>query len=296
MKAKLVAGLVAIALGGFTSCGNILEENGVINNVAQNGTGELRINLATDANLNVSTKSGETEDLSSLYASLMPNFLVTLTAPSGTSIPEGTTLPNGDKFSDIENIKYKLPASATYTLSAKYTSMKDADFAWDSPEFDGTNSNVTVTANKEEKATVTCKLTNSIIDVQTSSLTSSNVTINSLYVTTESSDATESKRFMLVGTGVASGMNLSSNKVYVKTGVTPYLVLSGSLAQEGGSAVTFTTKPTSILTGGASATEAQKKYVVNYSLSNTNGQLSIKISIDGNVTTVPVNLTVDPYQ
>ena len=296
MKAKLVAGLVAIALGGFTSCGNILEENGVINNVAQNGTGELRISLATDANLNVSTKSGETEDLSSLYASLMPNFLVTLTAPSGTSIPEGTTLPNGNKFSEIENIKYKLPASATYTLNAKYTSMNGTDFAWDSPEFDGTNSNVTVTANKVNEAKVTCKLTNSIIDIQTSSLTSSNVTINSLYVTTESLDATESKRFMLVGTGVASGMNLSSNKVYVKTGVTPYLVLSGSLAQEGGSAVTFKTKPTSILTGGASATEAQKKYVVNYALSNTNGQLSIKISIDGTVTTVPVNVNVDPYQ
>lgn len=296
MKAKLVAGLVAIALGGFTSCGNILEENGVINNVAQNGTGELRINLATDANLNVSTKSGETEDLSPLYASLMPNFLVTLTAPSGTSIPEGTTLPNGNKFSEIENIKYKLPASATYTLNAKYTSMNGADFAWDSPEFDGTNSNVTVTANKENEAKVTCKLTNSIIDIQTSSLTSSNVTIGSLYVTTESSDVTESKRFMLVGTGVADGKNLSSNKVYVKTGVTPYLVLSGTLSQTGGSDVTFKTKPTSILTEGTSATEAQKKYVVNYALSNTNGQLSIKITIDGKVTTAPITVTVDPYK
>ena len=296
MKAKLVAGLVAIALGGFTSCGNILEENGVINNVAQNGTGELRINLATDANLNVSTKSGETEDLSSLYASLMPNFLVTLTAPSGTSIPEGTTLPNGNKFSEIENIKYKLPASATYTLNAKYTSMNGADFASDSPEFDGTNSNVTVTANKENEAKVTCKLTNSIIDIQTSSLTSSNVTIGSLYVTTESSDVTESKRFMLVGTGVADGKSLSSNKVYVKTGVTPYLVLSGTLSQTGGSDVTFKTKPTSILTEGTSATEAQKKYVVNYALSNTNGQLSIKITIDGKVTSAPITVTVDPYK
>ena len=226
----------------------------------------------------------------------MPNFLVTLTAPSGTSIPEGTTLPNGNKFSEIENTKYKLPASATYTLNAKYTSMNGADFAWDSPEFDGTNNNVTVTANKENEATVTCKLTNSIIDVQTSSLTSSNVTISSLYVTTESSDVTASKRFMLVGTGVADGKNLSSNKVYVKTGVTPYLVLSGTLSQTGGSDVTFTTKPTSILTEGTSATEAQKKYVVNYALSNTNGQLSIKITIDGKVSSAPITVTVDPYK
>ena len=69
MKAKLLVGLLTVALGGLTSCGNILEENGVINNVAESGMGELRINLSTDASLNVSTKA-ETEDLSSSYEKL----------------------------------------------------------------------------------------------------------------------------------------------------------------------------------------------------------------------------------
>ena len=55
MKARLLVGLLTVALGGLTSCSNILEENGVINNVAESGMGELRINLSTDASVNVST-------------------------------------------------------------------------------------------------------------------------------------------------------------------------------------------------------------------------------------------------
>ena len=59
MKARLLVGLLIVALGGLTSCSNILEENGVINNVAESGMGELRINLVADGTLNVSTKSGD---------------------------------------------------------------------------------------------------------------------------------------------------------------------------------------------------------------------------------------------
>ena len=60
MKATILSGLIALALGAFTtSCSNILEENGVLNSAAQAGMGELRINRTTDASLNVSTKSGE---------------------------------------------------------------------------------------------------------------------------------------------------------------------------------------------------------------------------------------------
>ena len=57
MKAKLLVGLLTVALGGLTSCSNILEENGVINNVAESGMGELRINLSTDASVSVVTKA-----------------------------------------------------------------------------------------------------------------------------------------------------------------------------------------------------------------------------------------------
>ena len=57
MKARLLVGLLTVALGGLTSCSNILEENGVINNVAESGMGELRINLVADGTLNVGTKS-----------------------------------------------------------------------------------------------------------------------------------------------------------------------------------------------------------------------------------------------
>ena len=82
MKAKLVAGLVAIALGGFTSCGNILEENGVINNVAQNGTGELRINLVADGSLNVTTKATESISTEGIDTQ---NFEVTATPSKGST-------------------------------------------------------------------------------------------------------------------------------------------------------------------------------------------------------------------
>ena len=102
MKAKLVAGLVAIALGGFTSCGNILEENGVINNVAQNGTGELRINLVADGSLNVTTKADGTININEnkKYDNLIDQFKVTLASTTSTTV---NGLPNDATYSTIKD-------------------------------------------------------------------------------------------------------------------------------------------------------------------------------------------------
>lgn len=292
MKAKLVVGLVAIALGGFTSCGNILEENGVIDNVAQNGTGELRISLATDANLNVTTKADGTININEnkKYDNLIDQFKVTLASTKSTTV---NGLPNDATYSTIKNQTYTVPTAGNpYKLTATYTSMEGKTFAWDTPEFLGEKADITAAANSKTDASVTCYLTNSIINVTTTDLKSgSKITIKSLYLTT---DGSEANKFVLIGDGKEDSKELGANIVFVKTGVSPKLTLIAILNDGTTGGHTFTN--TSDLISGSGTTESKKQYNVTYSLNNQNGQLSIGINIDGNVTTVPVSVTINPYE
>ena len=292
MKAKLVAGLVAIALGGFTSCGNILEENGVINNVAQNGTGELRINLVADGSLNVTTKADGTININEnkKYDNLIDQFKVTLASTKSTTV---NGLPNDATYSTIKDQTYTVPTAGNpYKLTATYTSMGGKTFAWDTPEFSGEKADINAAANSKTEASVTCYLTNSIINVTTTDLTAdSKITINSLYLTI---DGSEANKFVLIGEGKEDSKTLGTNTVFVKTGVSPKLTLNATLNDGTAEGRVFTN--TSNLISDSGTTEGKKQYNVTYSLNDQNGQLSIGINIDGTVTTVPVNVNVDPYQ
>ena len=116
MKTRLLAGLTALVLGAFTSsCSNILEENGVINNVAESGMGELRINLSTDASLNVSTKA--TENVTNITDN---QGTITVTTIKGEDVSGSPTLPT-------KGGTYKLPLG-TYKLSAQNNNTMTNDF------------------------------------------------------------------------------------------------------------------------------------------------------------------------
>ena len=298
MKATILSGLVALALGAFTtSCSNILEENGVLNSAAQSGMGELCINLTTDASLNVSTKSGEgEEDLSTSYESLKGDFEVTLTAPTGTTVAEGT-LPTKAKYSEIENKTYTLPAANGYTLTAKYGEMRE-DFGWNCPIFEGTNDQINVTANNSTPAKVTCTLQNAIINVDLSELETENskVEVTSLYAT---SGANGETKFYMKGASVDNGKELGKDTVYVKANVTANLVLEGTFkSTESSEPISFTTPATPIRPADASEvtqTKAKTKYNVKYTLSDSKGQITIGVVIDGKVTPVTINTQIDPY-
>lgn len=296
MKTTILSGLIAVALGGLTSCSNILEENGVINSSAQSGMGELRINLTTDASLNVSTKSGEEEeDLSTSYESLKGDFEVTLTAPTGTTVA-GVTLPTNAKYSEIANTKYTLPAVSGYTLTAKYGEMNE-DFGWNCPIFAGTNSQINVSAGAETPASVTCTLQNAIINVNLDNLSKdSRIGITSLYATSGTNSET---KFYMKGASVDNGKALGKDTVYVKAGVTANLVLEGTFTPTGSdTSISFTTPATPIRPTDASEgaqTTAKTKYNVTYTLSDSKGQIIIGIVIDGKVTPVTINTQIDPY-
>lgn len=297
MKATILSGLIALALGAFTtSCSNILEENGVLNSAAQSGMGELRINLTTDASLNVSTKGGEgEEDLSTSYKDLKGEFLVTLTAPTGITVAEGT-LPKDTKYSQIETKKYTLPAADGYTLTAKYGEMSK-DFGWNCPIFAGTNSQINVSAGTETPASVACTLQNAIINVNLDNLSKdSRIGITSLYATSGTNSET---KFYMKGASVDNGKELGKDTVYVKADVKASLVLEGTFTPEGsGTPISFTTPATPIKSTDATDnanTTARTKYNVTYTLSTSKGQITIGIDIDGKVTPVPINTQIDPY-
>ena len=153
MKARLLVGLLTVALGGLTSCSNILEENGVINNVAESGMGELRINLSTDASVNVSTKAtgDEIESGVSLTDEQMKQFLLSATKGKDT-----------ENLGTYGNYTSQLP-KGDWTVKAVYTSMDESTIlGWDIPNFEGSQS-VTIEANKTAEPTISAALTNSII-------------------------------------------------------------------------------------------------------------------------------------
>ena len=170
--------------------------------------------------------------------------------------------------------------------------MGEKTFAWDTPEFSGEKADINAAANSKTEASVTCYLTNSIINVTTTDLTAdSKITINSLYLTI---DGSEANKFVLIGEGKEDSKTLGTNTVFVKTGVSPKLTLNATLNDGTAEGRVFTN--TSNLISDSGTTEGKKQYNVTYSLNDQNGQLSIGINIDGTVTTVPVNVNVNPYQ
>ncbi len=279
MKAKLVAGLVAIALGGFTSCGNILEENGVINNVAQNGTGELRINLNQDPSVNVISKAGTFDgNKVTLTEDEIGNFDIT--------VSEVTELTG--KYSAIKD-KTATATAGEHTISATYGSMTES-FAFNAPCFSGTQS-VTVKAKDMVTGNVTCKLSNSIIVIDASALntfkTDATIT-NIVAITGEVTNDTE----LTSGTSLIADGALKTETLYVKPDLTDAkVVLEGYLTKD-------TSRKFRAIADIKSGTNtgAGNKYNVKYTLSSSQGSLKITINVNGDVSEVSVPVSIDPYK
>lgn len=287
MKATILSGLIAVALGGLTSCSNILEESGLPNTAAQSGMGELLINLTTDGALNVSTKADVGITLSDEEKT---KFVISGTK-DGKSVDLGT-------FADYVNEQTKTVPKGTYSsITAIYTSMKDgAVLAFDSPEFQGsTIQSVQVEANKKAPASITATLTNSIITVNS-------ISFNNLKNTAEITDL-----FVYAGnaepTGTEGRFDLITNeksldttkKLYVKSEASNiHIVLKGTLKNDNNKAFSATAI---IKESGRNATEAAKDYQVSYSLSDENGSLGMTIYVNGDVTPAPIVVEpINPYK
>lgn len=276
MKARLLVGLLTVALGGLTSCSNILEENGVINNVAESGMGELRINLTTDASLNVSTKA-EVPSGITLTDEQKKSFVLTATKGSdsknlGTYGSYTTQLPTG-----------------TWNVKAVYTSMDDNIVVdWDKPNFEGTT-DVTIEANKSTDATISARLTNSIIQVDINALTN-DVTIEELYVYAgdKSYKPTDGEKKSLY----EGGELISNKKLYVKEGTNnARIVIIGHLTSD--QSKTFNINKLIEDTDQGSTT-GRKLYKVTYSLAP--GSTTITITIGDKVEQVDISVPVAPYE
>lgn len=284
MKATILSGLVALALGAFTtSCSNILEENGVLNSAAQSGMGELCINLTTDASLNVSTKADVGITLSDEEKK---KFVI-----SGTKGDKSVDLGT---FADYENTK-TVPAGIYSSITATYTSMKDdAVLAFNSPEFKGsTTESVNVTANGQTQASITAKLTNSIITVSSIENLTSTAEITELFVYAgENEPTTDEGKFNLLS---ANNTLDTTNKLYVKAEKSNiHIVLKGTLKKDNNKAFSVTAD---IKQSDKTATEAAKDYQVSYSFSDDNGSLGMTITVDGTVQPAPIVVEpIDPYQ
>lgn len=290
MKKSLLIGLAAVALGSMTACSNILEEEGIVSPSAKTGT--LTIGVEADGSVNVTTKSSE-ENLTEIYNSLLDEFKVELTAPSGVQLPDGLSGQNL-LYKDIEGNIYKLPAKTGYSLRASYGTMDDKSFAWDCPVFEGTSSSFDVVANKLTTETVSCTLQNSIIDVNVTDLNTDSdggngVIVTSLYAMV----GNDNNKFYLIGNEVENGKSLTNNILYVAANVDAKLFMEGYLESDINK--TFKTTATEIEAEGATFTTGKTKYKVKYTLSNANGELQLVVSIDGRVTVVDINKVVDPY-
>ena len=145
MKATILSGLIAVALGGLTSCSNILEENGVINNVAESGMGELRINLTTDPTVEAITKASTPED------------------PSNFTVSIGETTYN---YTQWYNQTLLVKTGSDQTITAYNLSTVD-DFAWNKPYYKGENTNVDIVAGQIATVTIDCKRANSTLAIDT---------------------------------------------------------------------------------------------------------------------------------
>lgn len=281
MKAKLVAGLVAIALGGFTSCGNILEENRVINNVAQNGTGELRINLNQDPSVNVISKAGSFDGSKvTLSEAEIDEFDIKVSDVTGLD----------GKYKDIK-AKTATASAGEHTITATYGNMTE-NFAFDTPCFSGTQ-NVTVKANEAVTGDVTCKLSNSIIVIDAAALNTfkTDATITNIVAiigeVTKDSDLTSGTS--LIETGGA----LKTGTLYVKPELTDAkIVLDGYLTKD-------TSRKFRAIADIKSGTNAGagNKYNVKYTFSSSSqGSLKINVDVNGVVTQQDISVNINPYE
>lgn len=270
MKTRLLVGLLTVALGGLTSCGNILEENGVINNVAESGMGELRINLSTDPTVEAITKSNTPEDLS--------NFTVSI----------GETTYNYNQWYG-QTLLVKTGSDQTITA---YNLSKVDDFAWNAPYYTGSQT-ASIVAGKNATVTINCTRANSTLVVDTTGFEPAKGKEKILYVKSllAYNGDKDTNAFNLLQNGNSPAAPTDS--VCVKAGITAKIVLTP--AKMDGTPLTPVTR---YLTndGNTGTTGAAQKYNISYEVKDDKGQATIQITVNKTVTEEhQINVDVNPY-
>lgn len=284
MKGNFLLGLIT-AFALFSSCSNILEDSGNPSAIAE--TGKLSLALEADASVNVTTKATSNVTISDH----VKNNLVIIGTKGGSSITLG-------KSSDFADGATKPVPAGTYTkIAATYDGMGENALAFDSPMLAGeTTESVTVTPNAAAaKASITATLTNSIITIDPGTFAELQkmATITKLYVYTgTAADPTkEDPEYSLL-----SAVNtLETGKtLFVKPGLSNvYIRIEGKLIAD--ETKTFATS-SPIKEKDGTTTTAKKNYNVKYSLSNTQGTLTLTINVNGTVEIVEIPVEVNPYE
>lgn len=286
MKARLLVGLLTVALGGLTSCSNILEENGVINNVAESGMGELRINLTTDASLNVSTKGGV-----STNGINKENFTYKVKESQATESLTKTysefplTLPKG-----------------TYSVTATYDQMVNEEgnavpLAWDKPSFYGEHSTVSVPGTAE----ITATLSNSVISFDadaTKTAFDNKATISQVFVYVGNKNYTNETKYVLYD---ASLETQEARTLFVAADQTNvYIHIDGTVRDSKLTEISHSTliagkKLDNGTLGETTKTFAANEYKVGYTLNDEKGLLTLTIHVTGTTQDITITEKIDPY-
>ena len=284
MKQILLFGLTALALVFLPSCSNILEDSG--NPSAITETGKLNLAIEADASVSVTTKATSTVTISDE----VKNNLVITGTKGGSPITLG-------KSSDFADGATRAVPAGTYTeLSATYSQMI-GDLQFDSPMLAGkTTEIVTVTPNAAAaKASITATLTNSIITIDPGTFAELQkmATITKLYVYTgTAADPTkENPEYSLLS--AVNTLEIGKT-LFVKPGLSNvYIRIEGKLIAD--ETKTFATS-SPIKEKDGTTTTAKKNYNVKYSLSNTQGTLTLSINVNGTVEIVEIPVEVNPYE
>lgn len=289
MKKGLFGLFAIVVLGVLTSCSNILEDAG--NPSATTKTGKLSLALEADASVSVTTKATSTTSVT--ISDEVKNNLVIKGTKDGSSITLG-------KSSDFADGTTKAVPAGTYTeLSATYDQMTD-DLQFDSPTLAGkTAESITVIPNAAAtSASITATLTNSVITINPEAFADLKkvATITELYVytgTATSLPTVDSQKYSLIS---ADGTLETGKTLFVKPGLSNvYIHIEGKLIAD--ETKTFSPPSSQIRESEASSsTAAAKNYNVKYSLSNTQGTLTLTINVNGTVEIVEIPVEVNPYE
>ena len=251
-------------------------------------TGKLSLALEADASVCVTTKATSTTSVT--ISDEVKNNLVI------TGIKNGNPITLGKSSDFADGVTRAVPAGTYTELSATYSQMI-GDLQFDSPMLAGkTTEIVTVTPNAAAaKASITATLTNSIITIDPGTFAELQkmATITKLYVYTgTAADPTkENPEYSLL-----SAVNtLETGKtLFVKPGLSNvYIRIEGKLIAD--ETKTFATS-SPIKEKDGTTTTAKKNYNVKYSLSNTQGTLTLSINVNGTVEIVEIPVEVNPYE
>lgn len=282
MKARLLVGLLTVALGGLTSCSNILEENGVINNVAESGMGELRINLVADGTLNAMTKADETR---------------VKTVVEKTAFKIYGKVEGSDAYTELCNYtegSMTVPAKNYTSIRAEYkTEANNKPFALNAPHYVGTSVDGSYNVQAGQTATtanITANLQNSVVNVKLQDLFKNSTTIEKLQLQVSEEVPTDSENILSLLDGTK---NLITDEVFVKEEKDIYIYIKGYIKNEPDKTFEIAKK---IKDGTAEKTESQKSYNVTYNLKTENGSLSLIFEVNSIISDVPLGVDIDPYK